>query len=164
MALDMTNSHATSATLRVMVSFYPVATDNTCSSSTRTLAIHKEKFNVQLSGDEHNNLKHLKGFTGLPEIAKSKCLGEKPEVTIAMSCSFIILRYTKLFLFYRRKFKIISLNQFTIYLLAFCRNLTFKCIFLRKKNRIWDSHEKGAAMQDQDIPSRSPFIGYFKLL
>ena len=74
-----------------------------------------------------------------------------------------------------RKFKIISLNQFTIYLLAFCRNLTFKCIFLRKKNRIWDnddeklcgmrdSHKKGAGMRDQDAPSRSPFIGYFKLL
>ena len=40
-----------------------------------------------LSGDEHKNLfnfvRHLKTFTGLAEIAKSKGLGENPEVTIA---------------------------------------------------------------------------------
>ena len=38
--------------------------------------IHKEKFNVPLSGDEHKDLfyfvRHLKTFTGLAEIAKSK--------------------------------------------------------------------------------------------
>ena len=72
-----------------MVSFYPVATHDTCSSSARTDQnlgdIHKEKLNVPLSGYHHN--------------AKSKCLGEKPEVTIAISCSFIMLRYTKLFFF-----------------------------------------------------------------
>ena len=39
-----------------MVLLYPVATDDTCSSSARTLAIHKEKFNVQLKGDKHNGL------------------------------------------------------------------------------------------------------------
>ena len=39
-----------------------------------------------LSGDEHkdffNFVRHLKTFTGLAEIAKSKGLGENPEVTI----------------------------------------------------------------------------------
>ena len=94
-----------------------MATDDICSSSARTSAIHKEKFNVLLSGGEHNDLfnfvNHLKTFTGFAEIANSKFLGEKPEVTIAISqCSFVILRYTKLFLFCRnllempRKFKI----------------------------------------------------------
>ena len=87
MVLDMANSDASSATVRVMVSFYPMIPDDTCSSSARTLAIHKEKLNAPISGDEHN--------------AKSKCLGGKPEVTITISCSFIILRYTKLFLFWR---------------------------------------------------------------
>ena len=89
MALDMANSYTSSATVRIMVSYYLVATDDTCSSSARTLAIHKEKLNVPLSGDEHN--------------AKSKCLGEKPEVTIAISCSVIILSYAKLFLFCRNQ-------------------------------------------------------------
>ena len=96
--LDMANSYASSATVRGMVSFYPVDTDDTCSSSGRTSAIHTEKFNVLLSGDEHNDLfnfvKHLKTFTGLAEITKSKYLRENPEVRIAISCSFIILRYT----------------------------------------------------------------------
>ena len=39
-----------------------------------------------LSGDEHKDLfnfvRHLKTFTGLAEIAKSKGLGENPEVKI----------------------------------------------------------------------------------
>jgi len=78
MALDMANSDASSATVRVLVSFYLAATDNTSNSS----AIHKEKFNVPLSGDEHKNLfnfvKLLKTLTGLAEIANSKCLEEKP--------------------------------------------------------------------------------------
>ena len=75
MVLDMTNSDASSVTVRVLVSFYLVATDDTSSSSTRTSAIQKEKFNVPLSGDEPNDLfnivKHLKTFTGLAEITKS---------------------------------------------------------------------------------------------
>ena len=37
-----------------LVSFYLVATDD--SSSARTSPIHKEKFNVPLSGDEHKDL------------------------------------------------------------------------------------------------------------
>ena len=73
------------ATVNVVVSFYFVATD-VYSSSARTAAIHKEKFNVPLGGDEPKDLsnivsmKHLKIFTGLAEIAKNKGLGEKPEV------------------------------------------------------------------------------------
>ena len=59
MTLDMANSDASSATVRVLVSFYLVATDDTSSSNTsntRTSAIHKVKFNVPLSGDEKNDL------------------------------------------------------------------------------------------------------------
>ena len=56
MALDMVNRAASSFTVRVLVSFYLVATDDTYSSSARTSATHKEKFNVPLSGDEHNDL------------------------------------------------------------------------------------------------------------
>ena len=65
-------SSSTTCTLRVLVSFYLVATDD--SSSARTSPIHKEKFNVPLSGDEHKDhfVRHLKTFTGLAEIAKSK--------------------------------------------------------------------------------------------
>ena len=72
----MANSDArsTTCTVRVLVSFYLAATDD--SSSARTSPIHKEKFNVPLSGDEHKDLfnfvRHLKTFTGLAEIAKSK--------------------------------------------------------------------------------------------
>jgi len=62
MALDMANSDASSVTVKV------VNTDES-SSNARSSAIHKEKFNVQLSGDEPNDLsniiKHLKTFTGL---------------------------------------------------------------------------------------------------
>ena len=77
MVLDMANSDSSSATVRVLVSFYLVATDDTSSSSARTSAIHKEKFNVSLSGDcEHsdrfNFVKHPKTFIGLAEIAESK--------------------------------------------------------------------------------------------
>ena len=92
---------------------YLVATDDTSSSSTRASVIHKEKFNVLLSGDEHN--------------AKSKCLGEKPEVTIVISRSFIILRYKKFFFAgafkNSRKFKISSegANLHLTYI-RFCSN------------------------------------------
>ena len=65
-------SSSTTCTVRVLVSFYLAATDD--SSSARTSPIHKEKFNVPLSGDEHKDLfnfvRHLKTFTGLAEIAK----------------------------------------------------------------------------------------------
>ena len=55
MVLDMANSDASSAKVRVLVSFYLVATDDTNSSNARTSAIHKEKLNVPLGGDEHND-------------------------------------------------------------------------------------------------------------
>ena len=76
--------------------------------SARTSAIHEEKFNVPLSGDKPNDLsniaKHLQTLTGLVEIANSKGLGEKPEVMIVISCSFIIPGYKKLFLFCRNHY------------------------------------------------------------
>ena len=56
LALDITNSDASSAAVRVLVSFYLAATDNTPRSSTRTSAIHKEKFSVLLSDDQHKDL------------------------------------------------------------------------------------------------------------
>ena len=68
----MTNSDdssSTTCTVRVLVSFYLAATDD--SSSARTLPIPKEKFNVPLSGGEHKDLfnfvTHLKTFTGLAD-------------------------------------------------------------------------------------------------
>ena len=58
------------------------------------MAIHKEKFNVLLSSDEPENLfnivKHLKTFTGLAEVAKSKGLKRNPEITIVV---IIVLFY-----------------------------------------------------------------------
>lgn len=88
MPLDMASNDASSAsmesTVRVLVSFF-LATDET-SSARSTGATHKEKFNVPLSED-HKDLfkfqKYLKTFTGLDDIARSKGLGENPEVTIA---------------------------------------------------------------------------------
>ena len=60
---------------------------------------NKEKFNVPLSGDEPNDLsnivKHLKIFTGLAEIAKSKCLGEKPVVMIDHDCHIMLFHHTE---------------------------------------------------------------------
>ena len=67
MALNMTNGDASSATERVMVSFYPVDTDNTSNSSARTLAIHKEKSYAPLRGNKQKDLfnfvKDLKTIT-----------------------------------------------------------------------------------------------------
>ena len=75
-------SSSTTCTVRVLVSFYLASTDY--SSSYRTLPIHKEKFNVPLSGDEHKDLfnfvRYLKTFTGFAEIAKSTALRENPEL------------------------------------------------------------------------------------
>ena len=102
MALDMANKDASSAIVKVLVSFYLATTDES-SSTARTSAIHKEKFNVPLSRDEPNDLsnimKHLKTLKGLAEISKSKGLGENSEVMhmiVLISCSFIILRYKEL--------------------------------------------------------------------
>ena len=78
----MAKSDASPATVKIsVVSFYRVATDES-SSSVRTSAIHKEKFNVPLRGDEpmdlSNVVKHLKTINEVAQIAKSKSLGEKP--------------------------------------------------------------------------------------
>ena len=88
MPLDLASNDASSASMEstviVLVSFF-LATDET-SSDRSTGASHKEKFNVPLSED-HKDLfkfqKYLKTFTGLDDIARSKGLGENPEVTIA---------------------------------------------------------------------------------
>ena len=66
--------------------FYPAATDDTYSSTARTSANHRDILcYVPLSSNEHKDLfnlvKHLKTFTGFAEIAKSKSLGESPELT-----------------------------------------------------------------------------------
>ena len=72
MALDMTNSYASYATVRVLVSFYlmwPPTILVVLAPEPR----RSKEINAPLSGDEHNDLfnfvKHLKTFTGL-EIAK----------------------------------------------------------------------------------------------
>ena len=72
MALDMANSDACSATVKVLVSFYLVAA-NESSSSVKNLGDPQ----VLFSGA-------LKIFTGLTELAKSKGLREKPEVMIVI--------------------------------------------------------------------------------
>ena len=84
MASNDASSASTESTVRVLVSFF-LATDET-SSARSTGATRKEKFNVPLSED-HKDLfkfqKYLKTFTGQDDIARSKGLGENPEVTIA---------------------------------------------------------------------------------
>ena len=84
MASNDASSASMESTVRVLVSLF-LATDET-SSARSTGARHKEKFNVPLSED-HKDLikfpKYLKTFTGLDDIARSKGLGENPEVTIA---------------------------------------------------------------------------------
>ena len=71
--------------MRVLVLFYLAATDDV--PSARTSPIHKEKLNLPLRGDKHKDLfnfgRHLKTFSGLAEIAKSKGLGENREFMIA---------------------------------------------------------------------------------
>ena len=56
MALDMANSDPSSAKVRVFVSFYLLAKDDTSIFSARTSAqsCHKDKFNAPLSGDLFN--------------------------------------------------------------------------------------------------------------
>ena len=78
-------SDARAATVRGLVSFYLAATSNTSICSTRTLAIHKEKFNVPLRGDKCNFIKHFKTCTRLAQIAKRKGLRENPVIMIISS-------------------------------------------------------------------------------
>ena len=136
-------SSSTTCTVRGLVSFFLAAPDD--SSSTRTSPIHKEKFNVGLSGDEHKDLfnfvRHLKTFTGLaawtwrrqcnpPRRRGRGCSSKLPIKDSAhayrttdhafLSCSFFILRYKKLFLFAEafkntRKFKI-SIERINLHL------------------------------------------------
>ena len=134
MALDMANSAASSAAVRVIVSFYLVATDDTSSSSARTSAIHKVKINVPLSGDEHRDLFKAQN----PSLSQLKSLRVKaPEKPPRSRLSyptpaFIILRYTKLFPFFAgtfkntRQFKI-SIQRVDLHLtyINCCKNKTF---------------------------------------
>ena len=63
MALDNLMAN-TDAQFSVLVLFYVATTHDTSSFRARTLAIHKKKFNVPLSSDKYNFVKHLKTFTG----------------------------------------------------------------------------------------------------
>lgn len=78
---DAGSTVSTSTTVRVLASFFLAQED--CKNA----PIHKEKFNVPVCSAKHKDLfafvKHLKAFTGINEIAKSKGLGENAEVTIA---------------------------------------------------------------------------------
>ena len=65
-------SSSTTCTVRVLVSFYLAATHD--SSIARTLPIHKEKFNVPLSGDEH---KHAAGTLPLNMYGKELPVGDR---------------------------------------------------------------------------------------
>ena len=79
----MANTDGSSAIVNVLVSFYLVATDKSISKA-RTSAIHNEKFNVPLSGDEPNDLfnfvKHLKTCACL------SCFLHFPRVLKYQSC------------------------------------------------------------------------------
>ena len=75
-------SSSTTCTAKILVLFYVAATDD--SSSARISPIHKEIFNLPPRGDKQKDLfnfgRHLKTFTGLAEMAKSKGLaGENRE-------------------------------------------------------------------------------------
>ena len=80
MALYMAISDASSTTVRLLVLFYLLVTDNTASSSPRASVINKDKLNVPLCGNEYNDLfnvvKHSKAFTGLAESLQVKGLGK----------------------------------------------------------------------------------------
>lgn len=73
--------------VRVMLLFF-AATEkwDKSSSAINTMAIHKEKIYIPLS-EEHRELhrleNHLKTFTDLENIARSKGLGENPDFAIA---------------------------------------------------------------------------------
>ena len=89
MALDMANSDASSAKVRVLVSFYLLVTDDNSSFSARTSAIHTEKFNVPLSSDGPCN--YLFNISlGYQELL-SKALAEKPEIRVELSESRLTL-------------------------------------------------------------------------
>ena len=70
-------------TVRAVVSFF-LATE---SGQTSSQSLHKEKFNVPISENDHKELRsfkhHLMQFTGLADIAVSKGLGKSFEMSIA---------------------------------------------------------------------------------
>ena len=104
MALDMANSDASSAKVRVLVSFYLLAADDTSSFSARTFAIMSQR-EIQCSAKRWRTQRPVQHITGLAGIVKSKGLREKPEMVIIISCSFIVLRYKTLFLSCRSLYK-----------------------------------------------------------
>ena len=80
-------------TVRILASFY-LTTDKTVDKTSPSTSgkavssgpIHKEKFNVLIREEHkelHKFLSHFKSYTGLKTIARSKGLGENPEITIA---------------------------------------------------------------------------------
>ena len=154
-----------------------MATDES-SCSARTSAIHKEKFNVPLSGDEpmdlSNVVKYLKTFTGLAEIAKSKCLREKPEAS--HDCHIMLFHHTEVqkaisFLQEPSKTRVNLKYQskgliYTLHLLSFVEIRLFNVFFWERKTEFGkmmkklcgmrDSREKGAGMRNQDTPPPPP--------
>ena len=96
MALYMAISDASSATVRLLVLFYLVVTDDTASSSARASVINKDKFNVPLSDNEHNDLfnvvKHLKAFIGLAESLKVKASGKRG----GHDCHIMLFHHTEI--------------------------------------------------------------------
>ena len=77
------NSAEPVKTVRVLVSFYLT----TESGQTSGQPIHKEKFNVPISTENHKEItifkRHLHDFTGLVDIALSKGLGKSLNISIA---------------------------------------------------------------------------------
>ena len=80
--LDMASSETSSA-VRVLVSFFLTPESGTVSSQ----PIHKEKFNVPISAENHKDFHtfktHFTKFTAINEIARGKGLGENPEVNFS---------------------------------------------------------------------------------
>ena len=78
----MTNSK-TSPAVRVLVSFFLTPESGKVSSQPN----HKEKFNIPISAENDKELHtfkmHFTAFTGVYEIARSKGLGENPEINFS---------------------------------------------------------------------------------
>ena len=81
-AMTANNADPGVKTVRVLVSFYLT----TESGKTSGQPIHKEKFNVPISTENHTELyifkRHLPDFTGLVDIALSKGLGRSLNISI----------------------------------------------------------------------------------
>ena len=146
MALDiiMANSYASSATVRVMVSFYPVSTDDTYSSSARSdQNLDDPQRKIKCSA------KRLRNPTLRVNASEKSLRSRLPYRALSsywgtQSYSFFAgtLKNT-------RKFKI-SLGQFTIYSLAFVEIWLLNVFSDEKLCGMQDSREKRAGMRDQD--------------